>query len=74
MCTGRVDEEDPEAVKWIWPSFERERKWIVQYIDLGRGALFRLDVSKENGSSFSHLAPRAGCQMEKGSKRSPGAR
>ena len=69
MYTGRVDKEDPQAVKWIWPSFEIERTWIVQYIDLGRGALFRLDVSKANGSSLSHLAPRSRCQIERAAKR-----
>ena len=26
MYIGRVDNEEPEVVKWIWPSFEKEWK------------------------------------------------
>ena len=26
MYIGRVDKEEPEVVKWIWPSFEKEWK------------------------------------------------
>ena len=56
---GRVDKEDPEVVKWIWPSFEKDWKQTVKYIGWDGVPVFVL-MSGRCGGEKGHPVVREG--------------